>query len=852
MADDARIGDDATLLPEATPVLGDEPTAASMHARRSASASAVARVARYVLLDRLGEGGMGVVWSAYDPELDRRIAVKLIRGEADDAARQRFIREARAMAQLHHPAIVAIHDVGTTGEHAYIAMELVRGVTLRDWLKDDTRSWRTVLATFVRAGEGVAVAHRAGVVHRDFKPANVMVAEDGRAVVLDFGLARAPTSGAEEAEPDAADPNSWASIDVTRTAGVVGTPAYMAPEQIAGAAFDGRADQFAFCVAAYEALFGVAPFSRDSLASMVGAMAAGNIAAPVSTQRVPSRIRRALGRGLAYDPGSRWPDMDALLAELRRDRGRTSLAVGGGAVAIAAVVSWTATRPEPVDPCAPKDAEVAQVWTAERRAQVERVAAKTEVDGSTVAELDAYVGRLRGAVAQSCAASSDPASDATAQGRVGVCLDAARSELDGLLEVLTNEGAAATDALTGALWLLPDPSACIELADAEHGGGVVAAQAVRQLAEAESWLAAGNVARADELLAPLLADAEGAGPAWRSRVLRISGKLEIDRGNLDVGVATLTRAAALAIEGGDDLSFVRCAVDLAQHIGLRGGDFARGEHWIDLAMATARRLGGGPGLQARLLEARGSLRQIARDFDGSVLSLTAALAITMAMLGPEHRRTGEVLADLATTHLMDARHESALPLMMEARRILEATLGPHNVEVMRVRTNTLTILTNLGRYADAERDARELVSLLDAPDSTNPAALATALTGLAEVAHGIAIAAGDLARARAILDATAEPASHHVEVTLNHKLRSARLALAERKPGNHAVIVREFIEYPKTTWHQRVDALLLVADLERLAGDQAAVTSALDRARRDIGERDAPRLLREIEQRRKP
>lgn len=142
MADDARIGADATLLPEATPVVADAPTAASVVARRGPSASAITRVARYVLLEHLGEGGMGVVWSAYDPELDRRIAVKLIRGEADDAARQRFIREARAMAQLHHPAIVAIHDVGTTGEHAYIAMELVRGVTLRDWLKDSTRSWR--------------------------------------------------------------------------------------------------------------------------------------------------------------------------------------------------------------------------------------------------------------------------------------------------------------------------------------------------------------------------------------------------------------------------------------------------------------------------------------------------------------------------------------------------------------------------------------------------------------------------------------------------------------------------------------------------------------------------------------
>jgi hypothetical protein len=907
-------------------VSGDDPTAAGVRAHSPASAP-IARVARYVLLDRLGEGGMGVVWSAYDPELDRRIAVKLIRGEADAEARQRFVREARAMAQLHHPSIVAIHDVGTSDEHAYIAMELVRGVTLRDWLRDASRGWRSVLATFLQAGDGIAMAHRAGVVHRDFKPANVMVAEDGRAVVLDFGLARAPTSAGDEGGAPI-EAGAWASVDITHTAGVVGTPAYMAPEQIAGAAFDGRADQFSFCVAAYEALFGVAPFPRDSLPAMVGAMARNTVATPTTTQRVPTRIRKALLRGLLYDPVARWPDMDALLAELRRDRGRASLIAVGGALAIG-VIAFAATRQGPTDPCAAKDAEVAALWTADRRAQVDRVAQQIERDGSTVAELDAYVARLRGAVAQSCAASRDAAVDPVAQGRVGVCLDAAQSELDGLLHVLTAEGTAATDALAAAAWSLPDPTACTAVADEDATTDAVVAADVRQLALAESWLVAGDPDRADEVLAPLLDASELRSPGWRSRVLRIAGKLALARADLDRGRAMLEQAAGLALEGGDDLSFVRSSIDLAHQIGVRAGDFERGEVWLDLGMAAARRLGGGPLLQAALLETRGTLRQLDRDFEGSVLAHSAALAITLAAVGPDHRLTGEVIGELSITLLMDSRHEIALPLLIEARRILEAARGPTHESVLRVRTNTLTALTNLARLDEAEREANALLLLLDAPAGSEPLSLASALTGLAEVAeardqvalaiplyervrvvcerHGarlraaavrahlaslysqvgrhadaevaittgrsealaaglapdhsylaefdmyaadIATAAGDHARAHALLDALAESTSRSPENQLTLRLRVARLALKEGKPGDHAAFLREGIEHPLFRWDDRVEALLLIADLERLAGREAAAAEAITQARREVGDRDAPKLLREIEERR--
>ena len=188
-----------------------------------------AQVGRYVVLARLGQGGMGVVYVAYDPELDRKVALKLIAGEAAALAEDRLQREARAMAQLAHPNVVTVHDVGTLAGRLWIAMEFVDGVTLSDWIRERRRGWREVLAMYLAAGEGLVAAHRAGIVHRDFKPDNVMVGADGRARVMDFGLARAGTPTIEVAAPVSAGPASLGAV--THVGAVLGTPRYMAPEQ---------------------------------------------------------------------------------------------------------------------------------------------------------------------------------------------------------------------------------------------------------------------------------------------------------------------------------------------------------------------------------------------------------------------------------------------------------------------------------------------------------------------------------------------------------------------------------------------------------------------------------------------
>ncbi|MBA3547968.1 MAG: serine/threonine protein kinase, partial [Nannocystis sp.] len=252
-----------------------------------------ARLGRYALLRVLGEGGMGVVFAAYDEELDRKVAIKLLRTRADGAAPERswLLSEAKAMARLSHPNIVQVYDVGTCDGQLFLAMECVVGVTLLRWMRGGPKPWREVVPVLLQAGRGLQAAHEAGLVHRDFKPANVLVGGDGRVRVLDFGLAQLQGrgSGAPRAEHD----------DSHRTTIVAGTPAYMAPELHRQAEPDQRSDQFAFCVALHEALFGKRPFTGNSSQELARAILAGTITAPPADAKVPAWLRRIVARGLA-------------------------------------------------------------------------------------------------------------------------------------------------------------------------------------------------------------------------------------------------------------------------------------------------------------------------------------------------------------------------------------------------------------------------------------------------------------------------------------------------------------------------------------------------------------------------
>ena len=325
------------------------------------------RIGRFTVLDRLGEGGMGVVYSAYDEQLDRRVAVKVLRWDVvgnDQGARLRLVREAQAMARLDHPNLITVHEAGEHDGQVFVAMEFVRGQDLDAWLREEPH-WREVVDVFLAAGAGIVAAHATGLIHRDLKPHNIMRGDDGTVKVLDFGLARAV--GATERLAERSESTSLVDARLTRTGSVLGTPAYMSPEQHEGADLDGRSDQFSFCAALYEGLYGQLPFAGSTLIELVTNARMGKVRQAPANTTVPAWVARVVRRGLARSADDRYPSMEALLSELGRDparRRRQGFAVAGFAAVMAAggfaAASFNAT--EGPAPCTGAEEEVATVW----------------------------------------------------------------------------------------------------------------------------------------------------------------------------------------------------------------------------------------------------------------------------------------------------------------------------------------------------------------------------------------------------------------------------------------------------------------------------------------------------------
>ena len=325
------------------------------------------RIGRYPVLGQLGEGGMGVVYAAYDEQLDRRIAIKLLvhTGSArDERNRARIHREAQAMARLSHPGVAHVYEVGEFEGLTYIAMEYISGTTLKAWMEQpqpQPRSLDEKIDVLLQSGRGLVAAHRAGVVHRDFKPDNVMVDHHQRARVLDFGLAQAHDDEAvertgESFTPPGANPFDSMSPELTRAGAVMGTPAYMSPEQHLGAPTSTSTDQYSFCAVAYEMIYGVRPYSGPNRLAIAFAIHKGTINPPPADNKVPARIHDVIQRGLAKEPEQRWPSMEALIDALETATGARRrpwlwpVVGGAGVVIIGVLVALLLIRPEPPMP----------------------------------------------------------------------------------------------------------------------------------------------------------------------------------------------------------------------------------------------------------------------------------------------------------------------------------------------------------------------------------------------------------------------------------------------------------------------------------------------------------------------
>jgi len=722
-------------------------------------------VGSYVVLELVGTGGMGAVLAAWDARLDRRVALKLLlpeRGTTDAVAR--LHREGQAMARLNHPNVAVVHDVGEVGGWPYVAMEFVDGADLARWLDGAERSWREVLDAFLAAGEGLAAAHRAGIVHRDFKPSNVMVGADGRIRVTDFGLARAlsPGDGGDAAagRPGLADGDRSSPLetDLTLEGAVLGTPAYMAPEQLLEGRADTRTDQFAFCVALYEALYGAHPFAEARSPAELASRAIGGPAQPpAGSSGVPSWLFGVVARGLEADPALRHADMDALLAALRdepgRRRRRRRLAAAAAALALAAAAAVGLRHLAVVRACERGGELASAVLTPERRAAVAgRFAtvageAGREAARSTLAQLDAHLARWADVRRSCCRATRiEGERSAALLDHEIACLDRGLATADALLAMLETADrdllAEADTAVSG----LPAPEACWEASalvgrpplpsDPAARASVDAAQQL--LARAGALYLAGRfedrLATAVEAVAA--AEAGGYRPLAAEALIE-RGIAEADLGRLDQARESLVAGLEAAERGRDDHQAAFAALHLVWVEGVLDVRFGEAERWRRVAAAKIERSGGDPRLEAELADtAAGAFRQHG-DYPRAQAEQRRNLELVSALEGAESLAAARAHHSLGLVLAEQGELESALAELDRALELKRRHLGPSHPGIATSLVSRADVLAGLDRGAEAVADAERGLAILESVLGAGHRELATALNNLA-VAYEVA------------------------------------------------------------------------------------------------------------------
>jgi eukaryotic-like serine/threonine-protein kinase len=680
-----------------------------------------APIGRYIVIEQLGAGGMGTVYVAYDPELDRKVAVKVLKsdGEGADlsAGRARMMREAQAIARLAHPNVVTVYDVGPIAEHqVFIAMELVEGTTLAKWRDERDRTLAEILDVFVQAGRGLAAAHSAGLVHRDFKPDNVLVGKDGRARVADFGLVRevdAAPEPEEESSSRSSGRSSLLSMSLTQVGTMMGTPRYMAPEQRNRGAVDARSDQYSFCVALHEALHGRLP-SNDT----DPAVPEGDAPAPSPvTRSVPGAIRAAIQRGLSDDPAKRWPSMNALVAELARDpyaRRRTWLVAGGAVLAlggVAAVIAVASSRTKPGAECAGAGERLADVWSPRQRKSLERAFASTHApyaaaSFTTVArELDAYAEAWRRSYEDSCRATHvrhDQSTDLLDLRTT--CLTGRRDALAALVSLLENKPDAALvkNAVT-ATAALPPVADCDDLAalqsrvrlPADPAARLAIEQARAELPKIDATFNAGRYKDALPLAValrertrklayrPLEADAS-----------LLLGKIQARVGDNVAAEQTYREALAASLAGHDDEDAVLSATSLVRATA-DNSQLPRAEEWLVLADALIERAGNPDLMRARYYSTHASVLTNAGRYAEAAAAHERARAIRERTM-PDSMELARNLTSLAYVYDEIGEYAKAREIGDRGLAIEIAKLGPDHPEIALVYNNMGNIAADEG------------------------------------------------------------------------------------------------------------------------------------------------------------
>lgn len=689
-------------------------------------------VGRYVVTTQIGAGAMGVVYAAYDPELDRKIALKVVRWsspgedvEGRSGGRTRLLREAQALAKLSHPNIVAIHDVGTLHGDVWLAMEYVDGSTLTSWLRDGTRRWSDVLAVLLDVGDGLAAAHAAGIVHGDLKPDNVMIGKDGRVRILDFGLARASHAAASEPAPTGR-PEALVLDQalVTRTGAVMGTPAYMAAEQFQGERADARADQFAYCITLWESLYGERPFRGQTLAELTIAVLEGRLEMPTKNRLgVPLWLRRVAQRGLEADPERRWPSIDALLDAMRRGRARARRlrvlgALGGLVVIVFAGLVWQQwARARQVVACHREAIEIADVWSDRAKVGLrDALASPGASKGETTFDklepwIDRWTTEWSGLRTAACVEGEiEKAIAPELYARQVACLEERRDELAALLEVLSEADAVAARQAVPAVAGLPQLRPCLDATalarrhdpPSDPEAAVRLEELRRTLRRGRGLEAAGRYAEALDQAESVLERAIAQGyPPLVAEARAAVGRAARHLDKLEQSEAALVQAFEDAGAIGEDEVAAAVAVELVFVVGRSAARHEEGLAWASVARMLVRRLGQTEELRgADLLNAVGGVQHGRGDYGAAMQMYEGALAIREAVLGPEHPLVASSLNNLAVAKKALGDVEHALALHERVITIRENVLGRDHPDVANSLGNLAVLLRSRG---DEER-----------------------------------------------------------------------------------------------------------------------------------------------------
>jgi len=695
-----------------------------------------AGISRFTLLGKLGSGGMGVVYAAHDPELDRKVALKVLlparEGGPNAAGRARLLREAQALARLSHPNVVAVHDVGTFEDDVWIAMEFVAGQTLDAWASERERGWREVLRVLVDAARGVAAAHAVGLVHRDLKPENVMIGNDGRVRVMDFGLAHGRAladTNLELASTAAADGRARLELDalavqLTQIGAVQGTPAYMAPEQWQGHEAEAATDQFGWCVMAWELLYGERPFAGDTLVTLAAAVLAGQRRPPPRGRKVPGWLRNVLERGLSVTPAQRWPTMTDLLAALARGQRRarrrgpiTALAAVLMIAAIGALVwRWDLARREAG--CAALGAEIATVWDDAARARVRAAFVTTGVDHAvTTAErvmpwIDREAGTWQAARAEACEHAELRGDwDADTQRRSAWCLADRRMEIESLVGLLGRADATAVQQAVAAAASLEASWPCVDVdilrRQPEPPDETTAIREVRgELAQAHALELAGRYEEALTVTSRARARAEAVSE-WPPLIVTAREReaaLLVRTGDYKGAEALLTDVYYEAVRLGAWALAEAAALQLVELIGSTQGRPAEGRVWARHADAVAAHAVDPQRLsESHRLTALAELEYVTGDYPAALAGFQEALRLAEAALGTEHPLIAGGLNNVATMYYLTGDMPRARTLHERSGELSRRLLGPEHPEVAVSLANLAPVLEELGALDEAQR-----------------------------------------------------------------------------------------------------------------------------------------------------